>query len=455
MDATTYIVDQWLVNGIPAQTGGTNFTLFNVTADTIVKVTFKSAPVLYTVTPTAAANGSISPNSDQSLASGDSIAFSSLPNPGYVVDQWQTNNVAAQCGGSSFTLANVTADTAVQVTFIAVPTATDTITVSPVPAYGGTVSGGAAFTDGSQQVVTAAANPGYSFINWTENGIEVSSSTNYAFTLTTNRALVANFTATQFILSDKDAPALQITQPYSSGVFVAATNVLTLAGTASDLGHGDNGISIVTVNGVEATGDTTANGGTANWNATIAISPGTNTVTVVAKDTLNNSSQQQITVTYNPPQLSGIALSSGVFSFVLNGQAGSNYVIYASSDLVHWTPFATNTIPAQGFIGIVDPSAGGYSHRFYQAVPVGTVVIGPPPSPQLTGVGVGTNGMFFFNLNGPVGSNYVIQVSSNLVNWVNQATNGIPAGGVSVLDFPIQTNQPHMFYRALPLSQGP
>jgi hypothetical protein len=156
-DETTYIVDQWLVNGIPAQDGGTNFTLLNVTADTEVQVTFKPAPaVLYTVTPTAAANGSISPNSAQSVASGDSVTFTGLPDPGYSVDQWQTNNVAAQYGGASFTLANVTGDTAVQVTFAPEPAANDTITVIPVPAYGGTVDGGGAFTNGSQQTVTAA-----------------------------------------------------------------------------------------------------------------------------------------------------------------------------------------------------------------------------------------------------------------------------------------------------------
>ena len=55
---------------------------------------------------------------------------------------------------------------------------------------------------------------------------------------------------------------------------MTTTNAVIVAGTASDLGHGDNGISIVTVNGVEATGDTTANGGTANWSATIALNPG-------------------------------------------------------------------------------------------------------------------------------------------------------------------------------------
>ena len=73
----------------------------------------------------------------------------------------------------------------------------------------------------------------------------------------------------------------------------------------------------------------------------------------------------------------------------------------------------------------------------------------------LTGTRVTTNGLFVFNLNGPVGSNYVIQVSSDLFNWVNLVTNVIPAGGMRVFDFPIQAGQFKKFYRALPLTQGP
>jgi murein DD-endopeptidase MepM/ murein hydrolase activator NlpD len=42
--------------------------------------------------------------------------------------------------------------------------------------------------------VTATANSGYSFVNWTEGGRVVSTSASYSFTLTTNRTLVANFT---------------------------------------------------------------------------------------------------------------------------------------------------------------------------------------------------------------------------------------------------------------------
>ena len=69
-----------------------------------------------------------------------------------------------------------------------------TITVSASPSAGGTVSGGGTFASGSSWTVTATANSGYTFANWTENSSVVSSSASYNFTLSGNRTLVANFT---------------------------------------------------------------------------------------------------------------------------------------------------------------------------------------------------------------------------------------------------------------------
>jgi GH25 family lysozyme M1 (1,4-beta-N-acetylmuramidase)/uncharacterized protein YegP (UPF0339 family) len=294
--SSDYVVDQWLVNGIPAQSGGTNFTLLNVTADTQVQVTFKPAPaVSYTVTLQATTDGTISPSSDQLIVSGDSITVTALPDAGYAVDQWLVNGLSAQTGGTTFTLVNVTTPTTVQVTFGATPNGTACITATPVPAYGGTVNGGGVFLAGGQQTVTAEANPGYSFINWTENGMELSALTSYTFTLTDNRTVVANFTAIPAgLVGDTNAPALQITQPYSIGIFVTTNNAVTVMGTATDLGHGDNGISIVTVNDIEAVGDTTANGGTANWGLPVTLSLGTNVFTIIAKDNSPNTNATTI-----------------------------------------------------------------------------------------------------------------------------------------------------------------
>ena len=42
--------------------------------------------------------------------------------------------------------------------------------------------------------MTATANSGYNFVNWTANGSVVSTSASYTFTLNSNVTLVANFT---------------------------------------------------------------------------------------------------------------------------------------------------------------------------------------------------------------------------------------------------------------------
>lgn len=71
-----------------------------------------------------------------------------------------------------------------------------TITVAASPSAGGIVNGDGVFPSGSSRTVTATANNGYSFANWTENGGAVSSSASFSFMLTSDRNLTANFIAT-------------------------------------------------------------------------------------------------------------------------------------------------------------------------------------------------------------------------------------------------------------------
>lgn len=68
-----------------------------------------------------------------------------------------------------------------------------TYTVIASAGTGGTVSGGGSFVDGTNCTLTATANSGYEFVNWTEGGTEVSTSASYTFTVTGNRTLMANF----------------------------------------------------------------------------------------------------------------------------------------------------------------------------------------------------------------------------------------------------------------------
>ena len=96
-----------------------------------------------------------------------------------------------------------------------------TINATANPSDGGIVTGGGQYLGGSSVTVTASANGGYCFNNWTENGTEVSTNSSYTFTVSGNRNLVANFVSL-------DANSITV-----SGTSVACGNSTTL--TASGL----------------------------------------------------------------------------------------------------------------------------------------------------------------------------------------------------------------------------
>jgi len=70
------------------------------------------------------------------------------------------------------------------------------LTVSANPAADGTAVGGGTFAQGSTVTVTATAGTGFTFVNWTNQGVIASASPSYQFTMAGNRALVANFKVT-------------------------------------------------------------------------------------------------------------------------------------------------------------------------------------------------------------------------------------------------------------------
>lgn len=69
-----------------------------------------------------------------------------------------------------------------------------TVAVSSNPTAGGTTSGSGVFNSGSPLTVTAIANTGYIFTDWTESGTVVSTTSVYNFTIIGSRTLVANYT---------------------------------------------------------------------------------------------------------------------------------------------------------------------------------------------------------------------------------------------------------------------
>jgi hypothetical protein len=128
-------------------------------------------------------------------------------------------------------------------------TPTNTITATASPAGAGTITGAGSFPDNSSCTLTATANPGWAFKEWTQNGALVTASPVHNFTVRSNRALVAVFIA--------NAPPVA-----AGGSFFQLTNT-PLAINIADLISNDHdpdgdpvsfaGVSATTSNGLTLT----------------------------------------------------------------------------------------------------------------------------------------------------------------------------------------------------------
>ena len=75
------------------------------------------------------------------------------------------------------------------------------ITATAYPTEGGTVTGGNTYKEGATATLTATANAGYSFVNWTKDGSVVSTSSTYSFTVNEAGNYVANFNRNSYTVT--------------------------------------------------------------------------------------------------------------------------------------------------------------------------------------------------------------------------------------------------------------
>ena len=139
-----------LVSGCSGTLVGNTYTTGPVTADCTVSATF--AINTYTVTPSAGANGSISPSTPQTVNYKQTAAFTVTPDTGYHIA------LVTGCSGtlvdSTYTTGPVTADCAVSATF-----AINTYTVTPSAGPNGTISPSTPQTVDYSQTATFTVTP--------------------------------------------------------------------------------------------------------------------------------------------------------------------------------------------------------------------------------------------------------------------------------------------------------
>jgi hypothetical protein len=121
-----YLVSDVNVDG--TSVGAVNsYTFSDVTADHTISVTYIRT---YMITPSAGANGSISPPSPIVLRAGESQTFDITPNFGYKVQNVVVNGVSVGAVGT-YTVSGISADTTVAATFVADTSLINNYTIIP------------------------------------------------------------------------------------------------------------------------------------------------------------------------------------------------------------------------------------------------------------------------------------------------------------------------------------
>jgi hypothetical protein len=138
--------------------------------------------------------------------------------------------------------------------------------------------------------------------------------------------------------------------------------------------------------------------------------------------------------------------TNGGFQIAVYGQIGQVYTLQASTNLVNWVSilnFTCTNLPTY----VVDATAKNYKQRFYRVaqgnlIPSGPIVLGfGLPQPWTT------NGLSLI-LQGPMGSNYLIQASTDLLIWL-PITNFLNANSPLYFNDPQAGNYKQRFYRAV------
>ena len=118
----------------------------------------------------------------------ETCTLTATANEGYTFINWTRDGMVVSSSASySFTVT----ETATYVANFSLNSFQITATANPTA--GGIVTGAGTYNHFETCTLTATANEGYTFINWTKDGIEVSTSTSYSFTVTEAASYVAHF----------------------------------------------------------------------------------------------------------------------------------------------------------------------------------------------------------------------------------------------------------------------
>jgi len=122
---------------------------------------------------------------------GATVTAAATPNAGYSFVNW-TNGANIVSTSSNYQFI-ITGNRTLVANYKQIQGTQFSLALSSTPAAGGTTSGSGAYNKGSSVTANATPNSGYTFTNWTNKAVIVSTSASYTFVLNANTTLVANF----------------------------------------------------------------------------------------------------------------------------------------------------------------------------------------------------------------------------------------------------------------------
>ena len=395
---TGYTFVNWTENGQQVSTNA-NYT-FNVTGNRTLVANFTQQNYTISVSANPTAGGSVT-GGGSNFHYNDNCTVTATPNTGYTFVNWTENGQQVSTSASySF---NVTGNRTLVANFSA---QSYTISVSANPTAGGSVSGGGTYNHGQNCTVVATPNSGYSFVNWTENGQQVSTNASYSFNVTGNRTLVANFTQ----------------QTYTVNVSANPTAGGSVSGGGT-YNHGQNCTVVATPNSGYTFVNWTENGQQVSTNASYTFSVTSNRNLVA-----HFSTQSYIITATADPVAGGNVSGSGGYNY--GDQCTLTATANAGYDFINWTKNGTQVSNNATFSFTVTESATYVAHFQVRSYDV-TVAAQPEESGSVSGGGHFDHGQ----------SCTVHATPNTGYNFVNWTENGTPVSTSADYTFTVEGNR--------------